>query len=222
MSPTMSSRLTDRWVAGLLIAGALLTVAGVKPQRDMQLVQPLDHAVPTTLAGYGSVDLPVTEEEQAVAGMDSFVSRAHVYADSSGVERVAFTIYTGFYSSQSQGHTIHSPQNCLPGSGWEPVSATRTRIPSSIGPLEVNRYVLANGSARSLVIYWYQGRGRTESSEYAVKWHLLRDQALLGRSEEALARVVVPMRGDEEAAWQVASTAAAELAAALHAALPPR
>jgi hypothetical protein len=32
-----------------------------------------------------------------------------------------------------------------------------------------------------------------ESSEYRVKWELLRDAALTGRSEEALVRIVVPL-----------------------------
>jgi hypothetical protein len=53
--------------------------------------------------------------------------------------------------------------------------------------------MLANQSARALVYYWYQGRGRTEASEYRVKWNLLRDAALRGRTEEALVRIVVPI-----------------------------
>lgn len=46
---------------------------------------------------------------------------------------------------------------------------------------------------KALVYYWYQGRGRIEASEYLVKWHLLRDAALRGRTEEALVRIVVPL-----------------------------
>jgi hypothetical protein len=52
---------------------------------------------------------------------------------------------------------------------------------------------MANKNARALVYYWYQGRGRTEASEYKVKWNLLRDAALKGRTEEALVRIVVPL-----------------------------
>jgi EpsI family protein len=59
----------------------------------------------------------------------------------------------------------------------------------------INRFLLANGGARALVYYWYQGRGRVEANEYRVKWHLLRDAALHGRTEEALVRIVVPLPG---------------------------
>ena len=34
------------------------------------------------------------------------------------------------------------------------------------------------------------------ANEYRVKWNLLRDAALLGHTEEALVRVVVPVVGD--------------------------
>jgi hypothetical protein len=55
----------------------------------------------------------------------------------------------------------------------------------------INRVILVNSGVRALVYYWYQGRGRIESSEYQVKWDLLRDAALHGRTEEALVRIVV-------------------------------
>jgi hypothetical protein len=44
-----------------------------------------------------------------------------------------------------------------------------------------------------VVSYWCQGRGRIVSSEYRVKWNLLRDAAVAGHTEEALVRVVVPV-----------------------------
>ena len=40
-------------------------------------------------------------------------------------------------------------------------------------------------------MYWYEGRGRVEANEYAVKWDLLRDAALRRRTKETLVRVVV-------------------------------
>jgi EpsI family protein len=60
----------------------------------------------------------------------------------------------------------------------------------------VRRYLLAKQASRALVYYWYQGRGRVSSNEYKVKWELLRDAALKGRTEEALVRIVLPLTGD--------------------------
>jgi len=71
-----------------------------------------------------------------------------------------------------------------------------------------------------LVYYWYQGRGRISSNEYRVKWELLRDAALRGRSEEALVRIVLPLEGSEAAADSLAAAAARVLIPAVDRALP--
>jgi len=63
-----------------------------------------------------------------------------------------------------------------------------------------NRVLLANQGVRALVYYWYQGRGRVEANEYKVKWNLLRDAAVDGRTEEALVRIVVPLARSAEGA----------------------
>ena len=109
---------------------------------------------------------------------------------------VAFSTLVSYYDHQEQGKTIHSPRNCLPGAGWEILRAgTRTLTVDGTAHV-VNQYVLKNGAATAVAYYGYQGRGRIAANEYAVKWNLLRDAALLGHTEEALVRVVVPVAAD--------------------------
>jgi EpsI family protein len=103
----------------------------------------------------------------------------------------AFTTYVGYYDRQTQGKSIHSPRNCLPGAGWEIIRPGKATVDAAGGAHVVNRYVLKNGPRLALVYYWYQGRGRVVASEYAVKLNLLRDAALMGHTEEALVRLVV-------------------------------
>ena len=86
--------------------------------------------------------------------------------------------------------------------------------------IPINQYVLQKGDQRSLVLYWYQGRGRVEASEYKVKWDLLRDAALRRRSEEALVRIVVPMLDSGDAAARLAAHVADVLVPAVDSALP--
>ena len=88
---------------------------------------------------------------------------------------------------------MHSPKNCLPGSGWEAMEADRIKLAVPSGAAEVNRYIIANKHQRAVVYYWYQGRGRVAANEYLVKWHLLRDAALKRRTDEALVRLVIPV-----------------------------
>jgi EpsI family protein len=140
-----------------------------------------------------------------------------------GFERdstIAFSVYVGYYDRQVQGKTIHSPKNCLPGAGWEGVSAREEQLQVGSGRVPVNRYTLVNSGSKAVVYYWYQGRGRVESNEYRVKLQLLRDSALRGRSEEALVRVVVPVLGSEADAAELARRVSARLVPEMFRVLP--
>ncbi|HEY8104631.1 MAG TPA: EpsI family protein [Gemmatimonadales bacterium] len=196
--------------AGVLAAGCLLVVVGANSQQALPLRAPLSQ-LPARYEGYDSRNEVITPEEQRVAGMSSYSLRTFT-RDSA----TAFTVYVGYYERQVQGKTIHSPKNCLPGAGWEAVSSGEQVLATSLGPVLVNRYLLVNKQQRALVYYWYQGRGRVESNEYRVKLQLLRDSALRGRSDEALVRVVVPLRSAD------ADAAAGELGARVSADLIPR
>ncbi len=206
-----------RWLpGGLLAIGCILNFA-VAPNRSrsMPLAAPIE-SIAREFGGFAGADLTVSEEERRVAGMSAYVLRT--FGPDSAPP--AFSIYVGYYPEQTQGRSIHSPKNCLPGAGWEPVISGVTAIPTSLGRVTVNRYELVRGGARVVVYYWYQGRGRVASNEYRVKYELLRDAALHGRTEEALVRVVVPVTGSVEAADSLASKVAAPLVAEVARILP--
>lgn len=202
-------------VAILVLGGLGLT--RVQGQREMPLAHPLD-SLPTALLGYEAEDVPISPAEQRVAGMDDYVLRLFTAPDSS----LGFSLYVGYYRAQHQGRTIHSPKNCLPGAGWEPLSADDVQVwhAGRGDSIRVNRYELANGPRLALVYYWYQGRGRVAWNEYAVKWELLRDKARWGRSEEALVRIVVPVEGSVALADSIAQAVAEQVLPAVERALP--
>jgi EpsI family protein len=208
------------WIPAVLLAiGAIVTTAGVETQRSMTLRADLAGTIPDSLEGRASRDVVIGAEEIAVAGPDTYLMR--VFEGDSASAAPAFSLYVGFYGRQARGKTIHSPKNCLPGGGWEPLTNDRVTVATASGDVLVNRYVLQKGSNRALVLYWYQGRGRIESSEYLVKWDMLRDAALHRRSDEALVRVVVWAGEDQEAATQLAVRVAEAVIPAVGTALPP-
>lgn len=222
----MMPRTTLRaWAPAIVLAGGvLLTSGGVREQRAMPLEAPLDAFISHEYLGWSGRDIEVSEAEQQVAGMSNYVMRVYEPAEAGGTTAAAagFSIYVGYYESQTQGKTIHSPKNCLPGGGWEPLVSSTETLPTALGPLPVNRYLIGNGPAQAVVLYWYQGRGRVQANEYQVKWDLLRDQALHGRSDEALVRVIVPVTTTDEEAYQKAVQVAEDLVVEVDRALPGR
>jgi EpsI family protein len=125
--------------------------------------------------------------------------------------------YVGYYATQSNGASYHSPLNCLPGAGWvlsEPGKISLT-LPDG-QTFTANKYVIQNGDSSSLMVYWYQGRGRSVASEYWGKVFTVIDSVRLRRSDGAMVRITVPITGSESAA----SESATDLAKVAMTALP--
>lgn len=176
--------------AALLGVGCLL-ISGAREQEKMPPRTDMA-AIRLDAPGYAAKEIVVPEQERQIAGMSNYMFR-NFQRDSLDP---GFSVYVGYYDYQVQGKTIHSPKNCLPGGGWEAVeSGTRTLTLDDGRAVTVNRYFAANTQqrAQAMVYYWYEGRGRVEANEYRVKWNLLRDAAVHGRTEEALVRIVVPI-----------------------------
>jgi len=206
-----------KYAPALMLAIGGLLLLSVQAQRTMALQSPLS-GVDHPIEGYASRDLEVPEDQLKVGGFTSYLNR--VYLTDEGKE--VYGVFVGFFDSQQQGKTIHSPKNCLPGGGWEPMTHDRVDMATASGPVPVNRYVIANKNQKALVYYWYQGRGRVAANEYLVKLDLLRDAALRRRTDEALVRLVIPVTPamSEEQADDLARRAAERLIPTLYEHLP--
>ena len=173
------------YVPALMLFGGVAFLWHTQQQTALQPVAPLT-TILDTVTGYRAEQQKVSDEERRVAGMSDYVARVY-WRDTVP----AFTLYVGYYDRQTQGRTIHSPRNCLPGAGWEVLSGATHTVQAGATSYVVNRYLLKNGPFVAIAYYWYQGRGRVVASEYQVKWNLLRDAAVLGHTEEALVRLMV-------------------------------
>jgi EpsI family protein len=184
--------------AVLLAQGALYYATAARSERASPVA-----ALQSFPASIGSwrllLDAPIDPEVQDVLKADDTLNR--VYEDaSSGAKAILFIAY---FKTQRTGAAPHSPKNCLPGAGWEPVE-TPGAIPIQVAgrpaPIVVNRYVVARGDAKSVVLYWYQSHGRIIASEYSAKLWLIADAIRYRRSDTALIKVVVPVTRDSDSA----------------------
>jgi EpsI family protein len=157
----------------------------------------------------GRENPPLTEKELEVLGADDYVLRTY-----SAPGKWA-GLYMGYWETQKRGDTVHSPLNCLPGSGWQPLSRRALGIPvadanGSRRDIEVNRFVIQKGLDRQLVLYWYQSHGRVVASEYWGKFYLVADAVQSSRSDTAIVRVVTPITAATPEAERAAERIAIE------------
>jgi EpsI family protein len=135
----------------------------------------------------------VEQEVLDVLKADDLLNRVY----GSGPRQAA--LFVAAFRTQRTGKTPHSPKNCLPGSGWEPLASAETSIDvGQAAPIVVNRYIISHGDDRALVLYWYQSRDRVVANEYKAKFWAVADAIRLNRTDTALVRVLVPVVDRDE------------------------
>lgn len=105
-------------------------------------------------------------------------------------------LYVGYYRSQREGDLIHSPKNCLPGSGWLITKTSIERLTLSgekTRDIDVIKLILEKGVSRQVVLYWFQSRGRFIASEYLQKIYMVWDSLTQNRTDEAFVRLIAPI-----------------------------
>jgi EpsI family protein len=192
--------MSGRMISTRLLVVSLLVAATAGYSRSVLSADAIPravdlHALPLALGGWHGVEQgPLDAETRRILQADSYILRSYTR----GASNVG--LYVAYYATERAGHTMHSPLNCLPGSGWDPVERRRESV--AVAPnlvFDVNRVVVQKGAAQQIVYYWYQSRGRAVASEYRSKLLLVRDSLMLHRSDGAIVRVNAPIAGGEQA-----------------------
>lgn len=183
------------WITGGFLLGAFILLHSVSHGEPVLQHQPLSQ-LPHNIGDWQGQEQPLPPDVLQATGVSDYSNRFYVASGKPPVE-----VYVGYYASQKTGDTMHSPKNCLPGAGWEPVSSRYVTVsPPGQAPMVVNEYVIQKDDKKQLVFYWYQGRGRVIASEYAGKFWMVADAISRNRTDGALVRLVTPIRDDEDAA----------------------
>jgi EpsI family protein len=182
-------------VVACLLAGAAALLHARQAAETVPQGLPLS-SFPTQIGDWKSQDLTLSPDILSVLGPGEFLSRVY---SAPGQPYVDF--FVAYFPSQRTGDTIHSPKNCIPGSGWTPLESSRITITRADGTsIPANRYLIQKGADRELVIYWYQAHGRAVASEYLAKFYLVADAIRMNRSDGSLVRVVTAIRDGEDPA----------------------
>lgn len=156
------------------------------------LHQPLQK-LPYQLESWKGQEHPLQPTTAQAAGVSDYANRIYF-----GPGGTFIQLYIGYYASQRIGDTIHSPKNCLPGAGWDPIRSGYATLSVSGGRhIIVNEYSIQKGLDKELVFYWYLSRGRVIASEYAGKFWMVADAISRNRTDGALVRLVTPVDGEE-------------------------
>lgn len=178
-----------------LLAQAALFYSALRGQKVPQN-RPLDE-FPATVGSWTMTQQGIVEPEvKEILKADDLLTRMYASPDF----RSGLNLFVAYFRSTQTGQAPHSPKNCLPGSGWMPSDSGTITIPiaGEPQPIPANRYLVAKGDDKSVVIYWYQSHNRVVASEYAARFWLVADSIRYHRSDTALVRVVATVSENNE------------------------
>lgn len=125
-------------------------------------------------------------------------------------EDAAVHLYVSYHERQTRDRNtgevaaIHPPEHCLPGSGWDVIDSKIIPIDMGI-PGEAKRFVIAKGTQRAVVYFWYQSNGRVVARNYYKIFWMFYDRMTRGRTDGSLVRFTVPVQFDQTEASADAS-----------------
>lgn len=193
--------LAIRPTAAILGAVLLTAIASLAwqtlPARQVAQLDRDPFAVfPRQIDGWSGYTSRLEPDVERVLGADDYINA--FYQGPSAPDVVS--LFVAFYDRQTEGQGIHSPEVCLPTGGWEMFSLEEVPVDmtaAGYGNFLANRAVIQKGLSKQLVYYWFEGRGKRLSNDFAAKMSVLRDSLLQGRTDGALVRYVTPINPGE-------------------------
>ena len=190
-SPMNAKRLKLASVAAFLLAVQSLASYGLSRTEVLPSPPGLE-SFPASFADWLQTGEGLVEPDVlAVLRTDDILNR--IYRKASTGAQV--DLFIAYYRSQFEGRDFHSPQLCLPGSGWSAVKSSTVEIqtPARATPIKATHYLVSRGRDSSMVLYWYQTQKRAIAGEFAVKSYRILDTITTHRTDMALVRIVTPV-----------------------------
>ncbi len=181
----MISRNARLAIVILLLAGTALFLRALDRKQSV-LPRTALASFPLELKSWAGTDIPIPAETRKSLGSGEFLQRTYKNPVIGGAY---VDLYVAYIPDQ---HALfrHLPQVCLEGAGWSRVEsgATTLAFPGD-APFPANRYVIAKGDDRQLVVFWYSVRGRRVATQNWMNAYLAFDSLRLSRTDNAMIRM---------------------------------
>ena len=164
---------------------------------------------PQQIGAWHGQDAPIDQDSIQRLHPDDYLNRVYSLNQPGGV----LSLFVAYFKTQRDGRAPHSPQNCLPGAGWESVSNVVRPLSAADwnGPIPINEYIVQKGNEKLVVHYWFQQDHRVFASEFRAQFFALPEMLAHGRTDIALIRIITPVTRSLDTAKESGMSFAAEV-----------
>ena len=186
-----------------------------RSEADVPINTPLDqfpqHAGGWTMTGQSRFD----ERVLAVLLPTDYLSRS--YTNSRGEK---LSLYIGFHNGGPNSGPIHSPKQCLPGSGWNRLTEVVRHVELNGDKIPYVSAIYQKDTEKQLFLYWFQVRDQILTNEYALKLAMVKNSVLSNRRDSSFIRLSVMATDGEEKATEIGEQFVRDFYPAMRQALP--
>jgi exosortase D (VPLPA-CTERM-specific) len=188
--------IKPQFLVAAAILSATLVMYSLADHGEKTPVSKPFKSFPLVVGGWKGENQFLDQKFIDVLEFSDYVSINYAKSDS-----MPINMYVAYYASQKKGKSIHSPETCLPGSGWVFRNSGKITIPLSGNPsssITVTRALMEKESSRQLVYFWFSQRGRILTNAYEMKFFNFWDALIMKRTDGALIRVISPVVSSEK------------------------
>jgi EpsI family protein len=147
---------------------------------------------PKALADWVAQEHNVDEKITHVLRTDQILLRNYVSKNGKRLE-----LFVGYYRDQKFGAQVHSPQHCLPGSGWTIVRYSKFPLPFTMESF-ANQLHITKNNENQFVVYWFTSDGKLVQNEWVLKVRLMLNAFMHRPTAVYFYRLSVPVIEGEE------------------------
>ncbi len=130
------------------------------------------------------------------------------------------SLYLGYHSGGPNSGPIHSPKQCLPGSGWNRLHDEVHTVVVTGNPVPYVVAVYQKDSQKQMFLYWFQVREQILTNEYALKLSMVKNSILANRRDSSFIRLSLMMSVDEQNSIEIGERFIRAFYPAIEASLP--
>jgi EpsI family protein len=182
-------------VAAGLLAATLIIYGNVDFREKVPATKPLG-LIPLTLGDWQGSRYSM--EPDLIHALNLSDYTLVEYRNPQGKE---INIYIAYNESQRKGKSTHSPDSCLPGSGWifrESGTLDMKAVGGADPSMRVKRAYMEKNGVKQIGYYWFPQRGRNLTNMFQLKAYSFWDALTRRRTDGALVRLITPVYEPEK------------------------
>jgi EpsI family protein len=152
---------------------------------------------PLQIDGWNAETLPLSQNVLDLLDPDAILMAYYTNQEQLGVE-----LFFSYFSSENTSGGLHSPRNCMPGSGWAITQSEEHAIQVGDRTIPATRLHIKFGAEVRIVDFWYITRHGETSNDYMLKFYQMLSALTLRPTDVAFVRLIATNRPEAVAALE--------------------